>query len=219
MYKLMYQLPSATSDSDGHFQGLTDALDHDKAYGGLARTVGSSIRTWWQGASYAGTYADRNTARTASIATFRTMLPACMRYLGEEKASQFLNVSGTSIFNKFRGQVEATGDTGKYSDTKLGKYGFRTIEVDGVEFVADSWLDTDPWGSSSGEQTSKWDFLLHVPDWELRLFPGRDLTRMTAFEYQGKQAGGFDKYLARIFVKGNMVCYQPNASMWLSQMS
>jgi hypothetical protein len=47
------------------------------------------------------------------------------------------------------------------------------------------------------------------------MFKGRDLSGLAfPFTYQGQTANGYDKYLSRAMVKGNLVCWQPNANYY-----
>lgn len=216
LYKMMYDKPSATSDTDKGFQGLADALKHDYTYGGLTRAT-TVTNSWWQGASIAGSFADNGTAYTASIATFRNAFNAIS--INVEKVTDALAVCGSVIFERLRSQIEASGLNTNLGKTPLGKYGFTAIEIDGIEVVRDPFLDKKVWGAGANEDTSKWFFMLNKPDWELRLFPGRDLSVMTPFKHQGENINGYDKYLARVYVKGNLVCWKPNGSIWLSNVA
>lgn len=214
----MYNYPSSTSDDDLGFQGIPDALEHDATYGGLARAIGTTTRTWWQGRSLAATYADRNTAAAASIENFRIVKAEVLQY-GDGKPGGLLAVCGSLIFRKLQAQVEGSAVNTRFGQTSLGRYGFSTLTIDGIQVVEDTFLNTKPWGTSSGYDTRYWFFMLTLDTWELRLFPGRDLSRVTPFEYQGKIINGYDKFLARVPVKGNLVCYRPNGNFWASNWS
>jgi hypothetical protein len=205
--RAIYSSASTTSDSDKGFQGILDALTFDYTYGTLTRAT-TVTNKWWQSFSYAASFADGGTARDASIDNFRTVLAGCQRY-SSGKASDFVFVCPGAIFRKLQAQVEASGTNSHMGEGPLGKYGWTTIQIDGVEILHDPFLDTN-----TDTTTTAWVFMLHKPSWELRLFPGRDLSRVSPFKYQGETANGYDKYLARVLVKGNFVCWQPNANYY-----
>jgi hypothetical protein len=52
----------------------------------------------------------------------------------------------------------------------------------------------------------------------LRIHTSRDF-QMTDFVWQGDRVNGYDKWLARILVAGNLVCWKPNGSMWLNNVT
>ena len=191
------------------FQGLRSALTHDVQYGGITRTIGSALGTYWQGGSMADTYTDQAIAISPSIANVRKAAQICGRHAkGNQKLYAFC---GETIYSSLRSQYEArmlyTRD-----GSKLQKFGFETF-VDGkVEFVCDSWL------TITGATTAKYFFLLDPESWELRIKPKRNF-RLTPFVWQGAQNNGLDRYLARILVAGNCICRHPNQNLFLSNMA
>ena len=115
-------------------------------------------------------------------------------------------------------QVEASTNYPRTNQTPLAmKYGFTTLDIDGIEVVHDPGLDLNYTAgtTTAGTYTPEWFFLLHIPDWELRLHPDRSM-KMTDFTWQADQANGLDARLARVLTSGNLVCWQPNASCWRS---
>ena len=82
---------------------------------------------------------------------------------------------------------------------------------DGHEVVSVPYLQT-----SSTMKT--WVFILNLQYWELRIHNQRNFN-MTGFKWQGDVANGYDYWLARIMVQGNLMCWKPNSSMWLSNIS
>jgi hypothetical protein len=85
------------------------------------------------------------------------------------------------------------------------------MNLDGHEVVSVPYLQRS-------STTKTWFFILNMNFWELRIHTARNF-KMTDFKWQGEQANGFDYYLARILLKGNFVCWKPNSSMWLSNVS
>jgi len=197
----------ATSSPDGgaDFQSLCHAFDHSKTYGTITCT--NTVKNWWCGASLAGTFVDRATNYSATIANLRTGINKVKRHV--KPNSKLYAVCGEEIFDKFRSQVEARHIYTR-DGSLLAKYGFTTMIIDDVEFVKDSWL-------SENDRTT--DFLLVNPDTiELWISPKRSFN-VTPFTWQADRAGGKDSYLARIMLAGNLVCWKPNANLWLSNMT
>lgn len=191
------------------FQSIVGALNHDATYGGLTRAT-TTTNAWWQGASLAATYTDQDTAISATIANFRKAVAAVRRY--SKPNNKLYAFMGEALYQAFQSQADSrrlvtappAGAPGIY------KYGFNTFWIDGVEFVSDSWLTLNSQANSF--------FLLDPETWELRISPKRNF-KVTPFVWQGDRQGGLDVWMARLMVAGNLVCWQPNANLWLSTMS
>ncbi len=215
LYKMMYENPDSSCDSTAGFQGLTDALNHDNTYGGITRAT-TVTNAFWQGASLDGTYADQDAQLSPSLSNFRKMVRVCQRRA--ERPKDYLAVCGGDIFGQLQSQVEASTNYPRTNQTPLAmKYGFTTLDIDGIEVVHDPGLDLNYTAgtTTAGTYTPEWFFLLHIPDWELRLHPDRSM-KMTDFTWQADQANGLDARLARVLTSGNLICWQPNASCWRS---
>lgn len=213
----IYSYPSSTSDSDKGFQGLTDALRADYTYGGVARGVSAGTNPWWQPGLLAASATDHQTEITASLPNLRAMMAVVLPYMkpGQRDA---IALCGADLFNSIRSQMETAAFNPRFGQGKAFRYGFDDISLDWLEIIHEPYFDTQPLGSSTYYDTKKWFLLLNLSDWELRLFPGRDLKTMTPFKFQGESVNGFDKYLARIFVAGNLVCWRPQTNMWRANM-
>lgn len=211
LYKRMYGMPltgttlTVGTDHSRHFQSVCQALEHDTTYGHLARAT-TTTNKWWQGASIAATYADQSTAYTPSIVTFRKAKSAIQEFV--ENPGNMLAVCGPAIFLDLQTQVEARHIYNR-DGSALAKYGFNTMMIDGVEVVEDPFLK-----STYLANGAKYFYMFNISEWELRLHPQRSF-KFTGFKWQGDVADGFDEWLARILVTGNLVCWQPNASIWL----
>jgi hypothetical protein len=204
-----YTSNTTATDSGKKFQSVIDALCHTATpYGGLARTT--AVRTIWMGASVDGTWTDQAVAYTPSIAMFRQALDRCRQY--RDPGEKWYAISGSSIHRAFKSQCDARMVNTK-DGTRLARFGFETMNIDGVEFVLDPYLDTMTPGT-----TTKYFFLINPETWELRLFPKRAM-KFTGFTWQGDQVGGLDAYLGRVMSTGNLVCKQPNANIWLSNVA
>ena len=207
LYKAMYR--AATVDTDRQFSSVVQALTHDQAYAHTTRTVGSSINTWWQGASIDESYTDQATQRTWSIGTFRDAHDAADRFV--ENDADYLCVVGSAGYLKLKAQVDAS--TYVTNPGELVKYGFESFTLDGVEVVKDKFLRAN--GLPDETNPQYWFFLLNVNDWELRLHPKRAMT-FKPFKWQGDVKDGPDEWLARVMMAGNLCCWRPNGSIFLS---
>ena len=209
----------ATTDTKEGFQSIPDALEHANTYAGVARTA--AAYTWWNGASLASDWTDRNTQMVATIANFRSCMDVITRYAQTTvKPGDVIAVMGSTIFRAFQAQVEARHMYEREGVGMLSKYGFDAFYIDGVQFVKDPYLDTDPEGgtTTAGDLASEWFFLLNLKDWELRINPKRAF-KLTDMKWQAEQAGGKDEWLARVMLAGNLTCRKPNGSMWKSYVS
>jgi len=206
-----YAVNGITSDAGAPFQSLVDALDHTcTPYGKIARTATSeATNNCWLGASPDGTWTDQDTAVSPSIANLRIWIDQCRAH--GDPGNKLFVICGSSIFRRFKSQAEArTEYTVKGSELA---YGFDTMMIDNVEFVKDPYLDILTPGT-----TNKYFFILDPETWEFRLHEERSLT-FTGFTWQGDQAGGVDEYLGRILACGNLICWHPNANMFLSNVA
>lgn len=215
LYKMAFYPFDSDTDTAStvtRFQSVGDALAQygDVAtYGGLTRNA--TTMAWWNGASYDGTYADNNTARVMTIRNLRQCISALRRHNQNIMRQNLLIVMGSDLFGGLQDQIES-----HHQQTSpgmgLAEFGFNEIALDGVSIVEEPWFDTQPYGSSSGDDTQKWVCVFHVPDWEYRVYPGRDMA-FTGFRWQGDIEGGKDEWLGRIMLLGNLVCWRPNSSM------
>jgi len=195
-----------------NFQGIQGALLHDIVYGGITRTIGSTLATYWQGASLADDYADAATAVTPSIPNLRRMIQIVRRHRpNNEKLYAIMDEKNHAAF---KAQVQASITYPDSGSKNLKKYGFDTFTIDGVEMVCDSWLDTN----SGYATTYKYFALLNPATWVLHIHPDRNM-KLRPFKWQGEGVNGLDKYVARALVAGNLVCTQPNANMFKSNMA
>jgi len=218
MYKLMYDTAATptSTDSGKKFQSVVQALDHDTTYGHLTRSQSAGTRNWWQSSDindiYAGNASTQGTAYACSIETVRKMIDAVAERVPVGQESEFLGVCGPANYLTLKSWVQT--EHGKTNFTgPMAKYGFDSIMIDNVEFVKDPYLKT-----GNITDSHKWMFLFHVPSWNLYLHPRRSFL-FTGFRWQGDIEGGYDRWLARIMCRGNLVCWQPQANIWLSNCS
>jgi hypothetical protein len=205
-------------DSGKHIQSLVSALDHDTTYGGLTRTLANAsagTNDFWQGADptagawFGTTLASsaQGTATTMTIANLRQWIIKVQRYI--KRKDDLMVVMCPTLFNKLKAEAQAQMIYKGATDT--GRVGFNKMYIDGHQIVDADYLETN-------STTNKWVFLLNVDTWEMHLHSQRNF-KMTEFEWQGKNINGTDTYLARLLLAGNCICRQPNANMWLSNVS
>jgi hypothetical protein len=206
--KKFYAVNGTGSDAGPSFQSLVDALDHTcTPYGGIARTATSeATNNWWLGASPNAAWTDQDTAVSPSITNFRIWIDQCRAH--GDPANKYYTICGSSIFRSFKSQAESRTEYTR-EGSELA-YGFDTMLIDNVEFIKDPYLDILTPGT-----TNKYLFILDPETLEFQLHEERALM-FTGFTWQGDQAGGADEYLGRIMSMGNLVCWQPNANMFLS---
>jgi len=215
---------TGVADGSEFFQSLLSALGHDITYGTLSRSLLNGTNNYWQGAnpSFAPTAtaegsspgtSTQNTAYDLSINNLRKWLVYVEQYV--ESLGDLYVMMCPTLYNKMRAEMEskmvydpAKGDT--------ARQGFQKMYLDGnIQIVKVPYLETG-WGGSG--TTENWVFILNLPDWELRIHQKRNFN-MTPFVWQGQQANGFDYWLARIMLCGNLICWKPNGSMWLRNVS
>ena len=199
----------AGADSGTSFQGVRSALTHDATYGGLSRAT-TVTNGWFQGASLAESYTDQGTAVSPTIDLCDKMMDACTRTETPEP-NRFMYFCGEDIYRSLKKYVRA-----KKIDTSTGmlaKFGFQSFTIDGVEFVKDPYLH-----NAQLTNAHLMFFLLDLNSWEFRVHPQRSFL-FTGFTWQAEHTGGADEWLARIFLMGNLVCWQPNANIYLSNVS
>ena len=204
------------SSNTKSFQSIVSALDKDNTYGGITRTASTGTNNYWQGAMQGfvgtpeGTALDSNdnnaVAYSLSIDQWRKwMIPVKHR---AENIDDLVTYMPPSLYNKFRAEAEARI---LYHPGDPQSQGFETMIVDNRKIVEIPYL----------EETAvkkKWVSIINHDDWDLRIHTSRNF-EMTDFVWQGDRVNGFDKWLARILVTGNLVCWKPNGSMWLNNVT
>jgi len=205
LLEMMYAAGSSTCDTDAEFQSVPDALTHDITYGNKER-ADTTTNKWWQGASGDGTYTDWDTAIAPTINNFRMLADAIALYT--EMPGDLLAITSHTNFRRLKSQVEAQRI---YNPGRLAKYGFNSMEIDGIEVVAEPYLEQD-------SDRKKYFMLINIPDWEFRVHPSRAF-KVTDFKWQGDVPNGLDEFLGRVMLAGNLVCWRPSASLFRSNMS
>ena len=212
--KKIFNSGSTTGVADGAtgFQSLVSALDHDVTYGTLARAHSTNTRNWWQGADPGGltstTTSAQGTAYNATISNLR-------KWINETDVAHYMQgaddlqvVCCPTLYNKFRAEMESKLI---YKPESKQKQGITSMELDGHEIVSVPYLQT-----TSTMKT--WLFILNLRYFELYIHSARNFD-MTEFKWQGDVANGHDYWLSRIMWIGNFVCWKPNSSMFLSNIS
>lgn len=208
---------TGVADSSKFFQSFLSALDHDvTSYGTITRALASSSTSYWMAADPEGTAksvssSSQNTAYNISISNFRKWCIPIYEYM--ESAEDLYAVMCPTLWNKLRAEVESHGTVD--IDKEAVKYGVRKFWLDGHQIVADPFLEK---GYGTSGTTENWVFILNLSDWELRISTKRNF-KMTDFEWDGKNANGHDYWLARILLAGNFMCWKPNGSIWVQNVS
>jgi len=217
MMRMAFNSGSNTGVADGatDFQSLVSALDHDVTYGTLSRSWSGGTNDWWQGADPSAL--DINVSSSTQGDAFPFTAANLRKWIGETTIAHYMESEDDlsifvcpSLWNKLAAELEAKVQYKPVGSQNV-RQGVRKMEFDGHQVVSVPELQR-----SSTMQ--KWVFILNMNCWELRLSTARNF-KMTDYEWQGKYANGYDYYLARILVAGNTVCWQPNSSMWLSNVT
>ncbi|MHC4061881.1 MAG: phage major capsid protein [Planctomycetota bacterium] len=207
---------TGVADGATGFQSFVSALDHDIPYGTLTRSISAGTRDWWQGADPSGLM-ENVSSSTQGTATNIT-LSNLRKWIWESDIAHY--VEGVddlyicmcpTLYNKVRAEMESkmvykpTGDTQRQGFNKM------YLDGDGIQIASVPYLQKT-------STTRTWVFILNLKYWELRIHNKRNF-KMTGFKWQGDRANGHDYWLARIMTSGNFVCWKPNSSMWLSNVS
>lgn len=210
--KILYRAGSATRDAAGvkGVQGIQDAIVHDLKYGGLTRAT-TVTNKWFQGASLTQSFADSATATSPTVWNFRKCVDAINQHL-EEGPKDAVCITSQDNFRHLQAELE--GQAHYKPQGMHAKFGFTSFELDGIEVFSEPWL-TNIRNTARTDMT-KYMMFLNLRHWRLYLSPKRKLGRLTRFVFQAEQQNGLDQYLARILFGGNLVCTQPNANIFLS---
>lgn len=208
---------TGTADGSKFFQSLLSALDHDvTTYGGLSRTFASATNGYWHGADPEGAYlgvttSSQGTAYNISMSNIRKWVIPIREYM--ETPSDLYIMMCPSLFNKFRAEYEARVSF-KAGDTQ-GSTNFDELQFDKYTLASIPYMEN---GGSGISYMYNWVFMLNLADWELRIHNKRNF-EMTEFTWQGDRSNGYDAWLARIMLVGNFICWKPNGSMYLQEVS
>jgi len=200
---------TAVADGATGFQSLVSALLHDNTYGTLTRSLSGGTNDWWQGADQANlveniTSSSQNTATNLTVSNMR-------KWVNETDISHYMNSEDDLMFlmcptlwDKVAAEMESKL---LYKPGLKQKQGIRSMVFDGHEIVSVPYLQ-------KSATMKKWVFILNLRWWELRIHSARNF-KMLDFKHQADQSNGYDFWLARIMVSGNFVCWKPNSSMFL----
>lgn len=204
---------TGVGDSATGPQSLVSALDADTTYGTVSRSFSGGTNDWWQGADPSGlgsviTSSTQGTATNFTRDNIRKWVNETDIAHYMEGTDDLMVLCCPTLWNKLAAQMESHLE---YKAGMKQSQGIRSMVFDGHEIVSVPYLQT-----SSTMKT--WVFILNLRHWELRVHSKRNM-KMTAFKWQGENANGYDYWLARILWSGNLVCWKPNSSMFLSNVS
>lgn len=216
--KKIFNSGSATGVADGAtgFQSLVSALDHDVTYGTRTRSFSGGTNDSWQGADPAGlnesvTSSSQGTATNLTVANLRKWISESSIAHNMKTANDLYICMCPTLYNKLRAQMEArtVGYPAPANGTASQK--LTKMVLDGHTITSVPYLQT-----TSTMKT--WVFILNMRYWEMRIHTARNFN-MTPFKWQAENSNGYDMWLSRIMWAGNLVCWKPNSSMWLSNVS
>ncbi len=208
---------TGVADNSIFFNSLLSALDHDvTTYGTVTRALNSATTSWWMSPDPTGradkvSSSTQNTAVNISVANLRKWFVPILQYA--DTTRDLYVVMCPTLWNKVRAELEARGTVSLDKDRL--SYGIQAFDLDGATIVSDPYLEH---GYGTANTTENWVFILNLNDWELRIHTKRDFLK-TDFVWQGDRSNGFDGWLARIMTRGNFMCWKPNGSMWLQNVS
>lgn len=205
---------TAVLDSGKKFLSFISALNHDSAYGGLTRTLSTGTNSWWQGADPSGllestTTSTQDTAYNLTLFNLRKWINETNVAHNMESEDDLYICMCPTLWDKLAAEMESR--LGGYKASDYQRQGIRKMDFDGHQIVSVPYLQ-------KSTTTKTWLFILNMKHWELRIHKSRNF-KMTDFKWQGDQTNGYDFWLARILWQGNFVCWRPNSSMWLSNVS
>jgi len=202
-------------DGDGvsNFQSLISALNHDQTYGGLARSFSSGTNDYWQGSDPAGlgsvvTSSSQDTATNFTRSNLRKWINETDIAHYMESTDDLLILCCPTLWDKMAAEME---NRSVYKAGMKQSQGIKSMMFDGHEIMSVPYMQT-----TSTMKT--WVFILNLRYFELQIHKARNY-KITPFVWQGEMSGGHDYWLSRILFKGNLVCWKPNSSMWLSAVS
>jgi hypothetical protein len=233
-----YDASTSSTDTGSAICSIPHALDHGDTtgtdpgftYGGLSRDLSASTRDWWQSADPTYDFvkgtgtSTQNTAITASYDTFQRCMTAVRRQTEDGDARNYMVIVGPTLYRAYKAWVKAD-EVQVNPSNSMRKYGFNTFSMDGVEFVEDPTLTADNtdytyalYDSETTRTAEKWFFLLYIPSWVFYIHRKRSFWLMP-WEWQGKTENGYDRWLIRCMLRCALACWQPNANMWLTNMT
>lgn len=210
---VLWRAGASARDAATHaqWQGLLDALTHDITYGGLSRAT-TVTRKYWQGASLADTFADQATQMTPTVANYRSCIDAVSAFM--DSPSDIVTITSNTVYRNLQSQVEAQR---VYKEGSHAKYGFTSMSIDETEIFAEPWLSSNR--NSSASTTVKYLAMLNLKNWTLHLDNERKFGNFTGFVWQGQMQNAKDEYLGRLMLRGCLVCTQPNANIFKSNVT
>lgn len=214
--KQIFNNGSTTPVADGTktaWQSLISALNHDTTYGTLGRSFSAGTHDEWQGADPAGlnevvSSSSQDTAYTMTKGNLAKWINETDVADSMDTAEDLMILLSPTNWDKLRAEMEAHS---MYQAGKKQSQGITSMMFDGHEVVSVPYLQR-----SSTMKT--WVFILNLRYWELRIHNRRNF-KFTGYKWQGENANGYDYYLGRILLQGNLACWKPKSSIWLNNVS
>lgn len=214
--KQMFNTGSTTPVADGdktNWQSLVSALNHDTTYGRLARSFSSDINDYWQGSDPAGLL--ENVSSSSQDTSYTLTKGNLAKWINETDVSDSMDqpedlmiMMCPTLYDKLRAEFEAHSI---YKGGLKQSQGITSMMFDGHEIVSIPYLQRS-------STMRSWVFIMNLKHWELRIHTRRNF-KFTGMKWQGDVANGYDYWLGRILLQGNLVCWHPKGSLWLSAVS
>jgi hypothetical protein len=214
--KQMFNSGSTTPVADGdttNWQSLISALNHDTTFGTLGRSFSAGTNDHWQGADPAGllesiSSSSQDTAYTLTKGNLAKWINETDVSDSMESPEDLMILLCPTLYDKLRAEFEAHT---VYKSGLKQSQGITSMVFDGHEIVSVPYLQRS-------STMRSWLFILNLKHFELRIHTSRNF-KFTGMKWQGENANGYDYYLGRILLQGNLVCWKPKSSLWLSSVS
>lgn len=214
--KEVWNAGSTTPVADGdktNWQSVVSAQNHDTPYGRISRNFTNDVNDYWQGSDPAGllenvTSSSQDTAYTLTKGNLAKWINETDVSDSMESPEDLMIYLCPTLYDKLRAEFEAHSI---YKGGLKQSQGITSMLFDGHEVVSVPYLQRTA-------TMRKWVFIANMKHYELRIHTRRNF-KFTGMKWQGENANGYDYWLGRILLQGNLCCWKPKASIWLSNVS
>lgn len=214
MRKLIY---GAGTDAGKTVQGLNSGLIVDSTYGGLTRNKTAATNDWFQQADNRYTTGTQATETNISIDWLQGIVDPLMDL--ENSGGDLVVIVGNTLWLSLKSEAQARSMPVESKKDKF-VFGIEEMVIDNMRIIKDPFLQSK-YNATMGMTTGAAGglerrlYALNLKDWEFLVHPKRNF-EMTEFFDQKQIAGGADFKMARLLFAGNVVCWHPNRSLYLS---
>jgi hypothetical protein len=137
----------------------------------------------------------------------------------ETGESDMVCIVGNVLWNALKNEAQVRS---RQVEEVKGKwsFGIKEMTIDGMRVIRDPFLTTY-YNTSMGQTAGSAGalerrlYILNLNDWEILIHPKRNFKMMPFFD-QAQIANAADFLLGRVRFAGNLVCWHPNRSLYLS---